>query len=102
MVISPGWTHCILRLIEAGHPVLEPLYLSFFVNTLPEEFDVITNTINWDNDMVEELVSNLCQVEIRKGLHTATEGSAFAVAKKKKKQQQKPGLTLALTSQGAC
>jgi hypothetical protein len=72
-----------LRLIEAGHPVLEPLYLSFFVNTLPEEFDAVTNTIDWDHDTVVELVSNLRQVEIRKGLCTATEGSAFAVAKKK-------------------
>jgi gag-polypeptide of LTR copia-type len=51
-----------LRLIEAGHPVLEPLYLSFFVNTLPGEFDAITNTIDWDNDTVAELVSNLRQV----------------------------------------
>jgi hypothetical protein len=68
----------------AGHPVLEPLYLSFFVNMLPEEFDTITNTIDWDNNTVVELVSNLHQVETRKGLHTATEASAFAVAKKSK------------------
>jgi hypothetical protein len=88
-----------LRLIEAGHPLLEPLYLSFFVNTLPEEFDAISNTIDWDNDTVEELVSNFHQVEIRKGLCTTTEGSAFVVATKK--QQQKPGSTSASTSQGA-
>ena len=61
-----------LKLIEAGHPILEPLYLSFFVNSLPEEYDAITNTINWDNDMVAELVSNLHQVEIRKGMHSTT------------------------------
>jgi hypothetical protein len=54
------------------------MYLRLFVNTLLEEFDVSTNPIDWDHDTVEELVSNLRQVEIRKGLRTATEGSVRA------------------------
>ena len=88
-----------LKLIEAGHPVPEPLYLNFFINYLPEEFDVVTNTIDFDKDMVDKVVSNLRQIETKRGLCTTTEGSAFAVVKKK---FQKSGPTLALhgTAQG--
>ena len=83
-----------IKLIEAGHPVPEPLYLNFFINLLPEEFDAITNTIDFDKDTVDKVVSNLCQIETKRGLHT-TEGSASSVMKKK---FQKSGPNLA--SQG--
>ena len=72
-----------LKLIEAGHPVPEPLYLNFFVNSLLEEFDAVTNTIDFNKDMVDKVVSNLHQIETKRGFHTTTEGSAFAVTKKK-------------------
>ena len=36
-----------MKLMEAGHPVPEPLYLNFFVNFLPTEFDVLVNTIDY-------------------------------------------------------
>jgi len=55
-----------MKLTEAGHPVLESLYLNFFVNSLPEEFDVITNTIDFNKDMVDKVVSNLRQIEMKK------------------------------------
>lgn len=75
-----------MKLTEAGHPVAEPLYLNFFVNSLPEEFDAITNTINYDTDTVDKVVSNLRQIETKRGLRTATEGSAFAVTKGKQQK----------------
>ena len=89
-----------LKLIEAGHPVLEPLYFNFFVNLPPGEFDVITNTIDFDKDTVDKVVSNLHQIETKRGLHTTTEGSTFAVMKKKF-QKYRPTLALHGTVQGA-
>ena len=56
-----------MKLIEAGHPVPEPLYLDLFINSLPEEFDVSVNTIDYDMDMVNKVVSSL-QIETKRGL----------------------------------
>ena len=46
-----------MKLREAGHPVLEPLYLNFFINSLPKEFNVSVNTIDHDMDLVDKVVS---------------------------------------------
>ena len=89
-----------IKLIEASHPVPEPLYLNFFVNSLPEEFDAIINTINFDKDMVDKVVSNLCQIETKRGLRT-TEGSAFSVTKKKF-QKSGPHKELRMVQKGNC
>ena len=70
-----------MKLIEAYCPIPEPLYLNLFINSLPEEFDVLVNTIDYDMDMVNKVVSSL-QIETKRGLYT-TEGSAFAMLKKK-------------------
>ena len=60
---------------------------------------MITNTIDFDKDTVDKVVSNLRQIETKRGLGTTTEGSVFSVTKKK---FQKSGPTLAShgTAQG--
>jgi hypothetical protein len=37
-----------LHLIEAGQVISDTDYLSMFMGTLPEEFDVTATTINYD------------------------------------------------------
>jgi gag-polypeptide of LTR copia-type/Pol polyprotein, beta-barrel domain len=70
-----------MKLTEAGHITPEPLYLNFFANSLPEEYDAIVNTIDFETDMVDKVVCNLHQIETKRGLDT-TEGSVFAMLKK--------------------
>ena len=41
------------------------MYLNFFINLLLGEFDVLISTVNYELDTVEEVVSNLCQVEMK-------------------------------------
>jgi hypothetical protein len=55
-----------LKLLEAGHVITDANYLSLFMSTLPEDFDIMSMTINYDSDTVEEVVNKLQQVEIRK------------------------------------
>ena len=71
-----------MKLTEAGNPIPNSLYLNFFVNSLPEEFDVLVNMVNYDLDTVEEVVSNIRQMEIKKSLHTEHKGTAFATQKR--------------------
>jgi gag-polypeptide of LTR copia-type/Zinc knuckle len=78
-----------MKLTEAGHHIPESLYLNFFVNSLPEEFDAIVNTIDYNMDTVDKVVSNLRQIETKRGLRTV-EGSAFSTLKRK---QSKTALT---------
>lgn len=59
---------------EAGHQVPEPLYLKFFVNSLPEEFGAIVNTVDYDADTVDKVASNPRQIEMKRGLRTTSEG----------------------------
>ena len=71
-----------MKLTEAGNPIPNSLYLNFFVNSLPEEFDVLVNTVNYDLDTVEEVVSNMHQMEIKKSLCTEHKGTAVATQKR--------------------
>lgn len=59
-----------MKLIEGGYPVPDSLYLDFFVKSLPEEYDMITITINYDTDTVDKVVNNLHQIETRRSLRT--------------------------------
>ena len=72
-----------MKLTKAGNPIPDSMYLNFFINSLPEEYDPLVSTVNYKLDTVEEVVSNLSQVEMKQGLHTTAEGSAFAVTKAK-------------------
>ena len=72
-----------MKLTKAWNPILDSMYLNFFINSLPEEFDTLVSTVNYGLDTVEEVVGNICQVEMKQGLHTTYEGSAFAVTKGK-------------------
>ena len=72
----------LMKLTEAGNPIPDSLYLNFFVNSLPEEFEALVNTVNYDLDTVEEVVSNIHQMEIKKSLRTEHEGTAFATQKR--------------------
>jgi hypothetical protein len=49
-----------------GQIIKDADYLSMFMGTLPEDFDVMSTTINYDLDTVEEVVNKLRQIEIRK------------------------------------
>ena len=71
-----------MKLTEAGNPIPDSLYLNFFVNSLPEEFDMLVNMVNYDLDTVEEVVSNIRQMEIKKSLCTEHEGTVFATQKR--------------------
>ena len=78
---------------EAGNPIPETMYLNFFIDSLPEEYDPLVSTVNYELDTVEEVVSNLRQVEMKQGFCTAAEGSAFSVTEakpQKGKQSQMP------------
>ena len=82
-----------MELTEAGNPIPNSMYLNFFINSLPEELDPLVSSVNYELDTVEEVVSNLLQVEMKQGLCTAAEGSAFTVTKvkpQKGKQYQTP------------
>jgi hypothetical protein len=69
-----------LKLLEAGHVITDANYLSLFISTLPEDFNIMSMTINYDVDTVEEVVNKLRQVEIRKKICPGYgEGSAFHV-----------------------
>ena len=72
-----------MKLTEAGNPIPDSMYLNFFINSLPEELDPLISLVNYELDTVEEVVSNLHQVEMKQGLCTAAEGSAFTVTKAK-------------------
>ena len=72
-----------MKLTEAGNPIPDSLYLNFSINSLPEEFDVLVNMVNYDLDTVEEVVSNIHQMETKKlFLCTENEGTAFATQKR--------------------
>ena len=43
----------------------DSIYLNFFINLLLGEFDMLISTVNYELDTVEEVVSNLCQVEMK-------------------------------------
>jgi hypothetical protein len=58
-----------LHLIEAGQVISDSDFLSLFMGTLPEEFDILSTTINYDLDMVEDVVNRLHQIEICKEVH---------------------------------
>ena len=82
-----------MKLTKAGNPIPDSMYLNFFINSLPEEYDPLVSAVNYKLDTVEEVMSNLQQVEMKRGLHTAAEGLAFAVTKakpQKGKQSQMP------------
>ncbi|KAF8514713.1 hypothetical protein BU17DRAFT_94225 [Hysterangium stoloniferum] len=42
-------------LLEAGHSITDSDYLSLFMSTLPEDFDIMSTTIDYDKDTVEEI-----------------------------------------------
>jgi hypothetical protein len=68
-----------LRLIEAGQVISDADYLSLFMGTLPEEYDIMSTTINYDHDTVEDVVNKLRQIEMRKDVRPGfMDGSAFA------------------------
>jgi hypothetical protein len=68
-----------LRLIEAGQVISDSDYLSLFIGTLPEEYDIMCTTINYDTNTVEDIVNKLQQIEIWKDVWPGfSEGSAFA------------------------
>ena len=71
-----------IKLTNAGYLIPEQLYLNFFINALPEEYDPFVNTINYETDTVDQVINNLHQVEMKRGLHTS-EGSVFATLKHK-------------------
>ena len=47
------------KLTEAGNFISNSLYLKFFINSLPEEFDMLVNMVNYDLETVEEVLSNI-------------------------------------------
>jgi hypothetical protein len=55
-----------LKLLEAGQIIKDADYLSMFMGTLPEDFDVMSTTIDYDLDTVEEVINKLHQIENRK------------------------------------
>lgn len=65
-----------MKLIEGGYPVSDSLYLDFFVSSLPEEYDTLMMTINYDTDTADKVVSKIYQIETRRSLRTG-EGSAL-------------------------
>ena len=71
-----------MKLTEAGNPIPDSMYHNF-INLLPKELDPLVSSVNYELDTVEEVVSNLHQVEMKQGLHTTAEGSAFTVIKLK-------------------
>jgi hypothetical protein len=68
-----------LHLIEAGQFISDTDYLSLFMGTLPEEYDIMSTTINYDTDTVEDVVNKLHQIEIWKEVQPGfSYGAAFA------------------------
>ena len=57
-----------LKLLEAGHIIKNEDYLSMFMSTLSNEFDIMSTTMNYELDTVETIVNKLRQIEIRKDL----------------------------------
>ena len=47
-----------MKLTKAGNPIPNSMYLNFFINSLPEEFNALVS-VNYELDTVEEVVSNL-------------------------------------------
>jgi hypothetical protein len=69
-----------LRLVKAGQVIKDADYLSMFMGMLPEEFDILSTTIDYELDTVEEVVNKLRQIEIRKEIRLSfADGSAFYV-----------------------
>jgi hypothetical protein len=67
-----------LRLIEAGQTISDSDFLSMFMGTLPEEFDVLATTIDYNRNTVEDIVNRLRQSEIRKEVQPGfSDRSAF-------------------------
>jgi hypothetical protein len=68
-----------LHLIEAGQAISDTDYLSLFMGTLPEEYDIMSTTINYNSNTVEDVINRLDQIEIQKDIQPGLlEGSAFA------------------------
>jgi hypothetical protein len=68
-----------LCLIEAGQSISDTDYLSLFMGTLPEEYNIMSTTINYDSDTVEDVINRLRQIEIWKDVQPGlSEGSVFA------------------------
>jgi gag-polypeptide of LTR copia-type/Pol polyprotein, beta-barrel domain/Zinc knuckle/GAG-pre-integrase domain len=76
-----------MKLTEARHTIPESLYLNFFINSLPEEYDSLVNTVDFELDSVEEVVSKLRQMEIKKSLRTVDTETAFASQKRTPRQR---------------
>ena len=70
------------KLTEASKFISNFLYLNFFINSLPKEFDVLVNMFNYDLETVEEVVRNIPYMEIKKSWHTENEGTVFATQKR--------------------
>ena len=71
-----------MKLTEASNPIPDSLYLNFSINMLHQEFDTLVNTVNNDLSTVEEVISNIHQMEIQRSLHTENDGMAFATQKR--------------------
>jgi hypothetical protein len=68
-----------LRLIEAGQSISNIDYLSLFMGKLPEEYDIMSTTINYDSDTVEDVINKLQQIKICKEVRPGfSDGSVFA------------------------
>jgi hypothetical protein len=69
-----------LHLIDAGQLVSDSDFLSLFMGTLPEEYDILSTTISYDLDTIEDVVNKLHQIEIQKEVCPRfSEGSAFVM-----------------------
>ena len=54
-----------MKLTKAGNSIPDSMYLNFYINSLPKEFDVLISTVNYELHTVKEVVSNLHQVEMK-------------------------------------
>ena len=48
-----------MKLTEARNPIPDSMYLNFFINSLPEEYDPLVSTVNYKLDTVVKLLRSL-------------------------------------------
>jgi hypothetical protein len=48
-----------LKLIKSGHIIKDSEYLSLFTSTLPEDYNILSTTVNYELDTVKETVNKL-------------------------------------------
>lgn len=58
------------KLKDAGQDITDEQFLSYFLNTLPSEYDALVTMVDYSTDKVNTVVGRIRQMELRREMHS--------------------------------